>query len=191
MYAAFRDPYCYIGTAVLRNRLGLRDPSALDAFEAEASAARARQTLPAGRLSPSQYRAIHRQLFQDVYAWAGRYRTVRISKGASTFCYPEHIGSEMSRLFATLRPLRQWRALPVGAFAERTARFLAELNAIHPFREGNGRAQLSFFVVLATHAGHDPDLDRVAPAAVLSAMIGSFGGDERPLARLLGNMVGR
>jgi cell filamentation protein len=63
MYAAVSDPYCYLGTNVLINRLGLRDHSRLEAFEAEVSAERAAQPLPAGRLSYSHYRAIHRHLF--------------------------------------------------------------------------------------------------------------------------------
>jgi cell filamentation protein len=91
MYAASRDPYCYPGTTVLINRLGLRNQSKLDAFEAEVSAERATQPLPAGRPSYAHYRAIHRHLFGDIYAWAGKVRRVRISKGESTFCYPEHI----------------------------------------------------------------------------------------------------
>ena len=43
--------------------------------------ARAAEPLPAGRVSVSHYRAIHRHLFQDVYSWAGRFRTVRLTKG--------------------------------------------------------------------------------------------------------------
>src|ERR1700694_5875932 len=86
MYADVPDPYCYPGTTVLVNRLGFRDQVRLDAFEAEVSAERATQPLPVGALSYALYRAIHRHLFQDVYAWAGKIRSVRISKGESTFC---------------------------------------------------------------------------------------------------------
>ena len=91
MYADVPDPYCYPGTTILINRLGFRDQAKLDAFEAEVTAERATQALPTGRLGYGHYRAIHRHLFQDVYAWAGKIRTVRISKEGSTFCYPEHI----------------------------------------------------------------------------------------------------
>jgi cell filamentation protein len=102
MYQAEADPYCYPGTAVLVNRLGLRDQTELDAFEAEITSQRATEPLPAGRLSYRHYRAIHRHLFQDVYPWAGKVRTLRMSKDGSTFCHPEHINREMRRLFADL-----------------------------------------------------------------------------------------
>ncbi|MGO4568529.1 hypothetical protein AB4Z52_26615 [Rhizobium sp. 2YAF20] len=46
---------------------------------------------------------LSRLLFQDVYRWAGKYRTVRTSKGGSTFCFPEYIDGEMNQLFATLK----------------------------------------------------------------------------------------
>lgn len=102
MYADVPDPYCYPGTTVLINRLGVRDQAKLDAFEAEVTAERATQPLPAGRLGYRHYRAIHRHLFQDVYPWAGKIRKVRISKGGNVFCYPEHIDREMRQLFRTL-----------------------------------------------------------------------------------------
>lgn len=84
MYAAIDDPYCYPGTTVLKNKLGLRSQRELDAFESEMSFERSTDSLPSGRLSYSHYRAIHRHLFQDVYAWAGKVRTVRI-------CWQRHI----------------------------------------------------------------------------------------------------
>lgn len=103
MYDAVPDPYCYPDTTVLINRLGLRDQAELDAFEAEITRARAGEPLPAGRLSVTHYRAIHRHLFQDVYRWAGRFRTVRIAKDGSMFCFPERIDGEMAKLFDGLR----------------------------------------------------------------------------------------
>ena len=185
MYAAVPDPYCYSGTTVLINRLGFRDAAKLEAFEAEVSAERAAQPLPVGRLSYGHYRAIHRHLFQDVYAWAGKIRTVRISKGRSTFCYPEHIDREMRRLFSTLAEERYYKQLDARTFAGKAAHLLAELNAIHPFREGNGRTQMSFLVALAERAGHRLPLDDLDPKAMLAATIVSFDGNEKPLADLI------
>jgi cell filamentation protein len=144
MYEAVEDPYCYPGTTVLKNRLNLRTQVELDEFETFITAQRADEPFPPGRLGYAHYRAIHRHLFQDVYAWAGRVRTVRISKGTSTFCYPEHIDREMRRVFGNLRRERFFRGLDASTFARKAAHFLGELNAIHPFREGNGRTQLAF-----------------------------------------------
>jgi cell filamentation protein len=90
-YAALPDPYSYRWTRVLRNIPGIRDGAALKRFETAITAQRSDEPLPTGRFSVRHYNAIHRHLFQDVYRWAGRVRTVRITKGTSTFCYPEHI----------------------------------------------------------------------------------------------------
>lgn len=182
MYRAEPDPYCYPGTTVLINRLGLTDQAELDAFEAEMTAQRASEALPTGRLSYRHYRAIHRHLFQDVYAWAGKIRTVRMAKGANAFCYPEHIDREMRHLFRELRK-HDLRKLQPIEFAESAAHFLSELNAIHPFREGNGRTQLTFLALMAEFAGYHLPLERMDPTAMLNAMVASFGGDEKPLAR--------
>jgi cell filamentation protein len=191
MYAAIADPYCYPGKAVLKNRLGLRDQARLDAFEKEVANARADQDVPAGHLSYRHYRAIHRHLFQDVYSWAGRIRTVRISKGDNPFCYPEHINREMKRLFVDLKDRKFLRDVGAREFAAGAAHFLAELNAVHPFREGNGRTQLSFLTILAERAGHPLDLERLAPSAMLKATIASFGGSEKPLAGVISALIQR
>ena len=189
MYRAEPDPYCYPGTSVLINRLDIRDQRRLDAFEGEVTAERANQPLPTGRLSYAHYRAIHKHLFQDVYRWAGKIRTVRISKSGSTFCYPEYIDREMRRLFADLARQRQLRGLDGPSFARKSAHFLAELNAIHPFREGNGRTQLSFLTVVAERAGHPLALERLNPKTMLKATITSFGGNEKPLADVIASLM--
>ena len=174
MYEVAEDPYCYPGLAVLRNLPGLQSQEELDEFEAAATAQRADEPLPAGRLSVAHYCAIHRHLFQDVFAWAGKPRTVRLGKGGSAFCYPEYIRREMRALFAGLKAQRFLKGLSAEAFAREAATFLATLNAIHPFREGNGRTQMSFVALLADQAGHPLVLDRLEPGAFLDAMVESF-----------------
>jgi cell filamentation protein len=151
--------------------------------------ARSEEPLPRGRLSASHYRAIHHHLFQDVYTWAGKDRTVRLSKGESAFCYPEHIAAEMKRVFSLLKQQHFLQAQSLHDFGRNAAHFLAELNAIHPFREGNGRTQLTFLALLADQAGHPLDLDKLNPQATLAAMIKSFNGNEKPLAALISHLV--
>lgn len=185
MYEATDDPYCYPGTPVLKNRLDLRGQSELDAFEAMITAQRADEPLPAGQLDDDHYRAIHHHLFQDVFEWAGEFRTIRVTKGTSTFCYPENIEREMRRVFDELASQGNLRNRDAQTFAQQAAHFLAELNAIHPFREGNGRTQNVFLSVLAGQAGQPLDFERLDPPAMLAAMIESFGGNEQPLADII------
>lgn len=181
MYDATRDPYCYEGTTILKNLQNLRNAAALDMFEKAMTDQRADEPLPEGRFSVSHYKAVHRHLFQDVYAWAGKFRTVRLAKGQNAFCYPEHIGREMRMLFASLKLARWLGGLAQPDFAAAAAAFLSKLNAIHPFREGNGRTQLSFLAMLADRAGHPLDLERLHPERFLDVMIKSFRDDDRPL----------
>jgi cell filamentation protein len=189
MYDAVSDAYCYPGTTVLKNRADLRSQSELDFFEEEATAQRFAEPLPSGKFDGGHLRAIHCHLFQDVYTWAGALRTVRISKGGSSFCYPENLDREMGRLFADLAKQKNLSGLEADAFAEKAAHFLAELNAIHPFREGNGRTQLTFTTALAAQAGHPFALEQIDPKTMLDATITSFGGSEKPLATLIRGLI--
>ena len=140
MHDAVNDPYCYAGTKVLKNRANIKHPRRLREFELAMTTQRFDEPLPSGRFSVRHYCAIHHHLFQDIYSWAGKFRSVRISRRESAFCYPEHIAKEMRILFAELRKNSFLRELSEKEFAIQAAHFLAELNAIHAFRDGNGRA---------------------------------------------------
>ena len=189
MYEAFTDPYCYPGTTVLKNRLGIHNAVVLDAFEEEITKQRASEPLPSGRLSVTHFKAVHRHLFQDVYAWAGKFRTVRIAKAGSMFCYPEHIERELERIFAGLKLESYLRHRGSAEFAQGAAKFLAELNAVHAFRDGNGRAQTGFVALIAAQAGHALNLDMLRPKDFLEAMVSSFRGKVGPLEEAILQLV--
>nr|WP_258571222.1 Fic family protein [Flavimaribacter sediminis] len=144
---------------------------------------RAEEELPSGKLDFEHYCAIHHHFFQDVYDWAGEIRTIRTGKGNNWFCYPEHINRQASDLFAQLADKKHLTA-DTGTkrkFAVEAAWFLSEVNAIHPFREGNGRIQMVFLTMLARNAGYDLIEEMVKPGPFLTAMILSFTGDCGPL----------
>lgn len=189
MYTAEDDPLCYPGTTVLRNKLDIENQADLDEAELALFLTRADEPIPAGALDYPHYRAVHHHLFQDVYDWAGEPRQIRIGKNGNWFCYPEYIEREMDRIFKELAAANHLVKLQAAEFAVRAAHILAEINAVHPFREGNGRTQLTFLAVLADNAGfkfNDEMLDR---DRVLEAMVDSFAGDERPLARLIADII--
>ncbi len=110
---------------------------------------------------------------------------MRVSKADSTFCYPEYIGREIAKLFAGLRRDENLSGLGPEEFARKATSFLANLNAIHPFRDGNGRSQMAFMALLAARAGHPLHLKRLAPKDFMAAMIRSFQDDEEPLVEQL------
>lgn len=91
----------------------------------------------------------------------------------------------MRRLFDRLKRDPYLIGLGREEFARKGAHFLAEVNAIHPFRERNGRTQLAYFTMLAQAAGHALELDRLDPDALLQAIIASLGGDEARLTKLI------
>ncbi|WP_411287682.1 Fic family protein, partial [Phenylobacterium sp.] len=97
------------------------------------------------------------------------------------FWKTEDIPEQMRRLFRKVRDADYLRELNAPAFATDAAAFLAELNAIHPFREGNGRTQTTFLAALAARAGHPVNLADLNEDLYLQAMIRSFHGDEVPL----------
>jgi cell filamentation protein len=189
-YDSFEYPYCYLGTSTLKNKLGLQDFDALEAFEHESVSAKGEETLPSGSFDTAHYRAIHRHLFDAVYDWAGEYRTVRIAKPGAMFCYPEHIAGQMDSLFASLQGPPFTSGESASAFVKAAAGFLAELNAIHPFREGNGRTQLTFLFLLGERAGHPLDMARVRAEPMMAAMVGGFDGDYAGLEAEIALLVG-
>jgi cell filamentation protein len=150
---------------------------------------RANEPLPDGAYDVAHYRRVHRHLFQDVYAWAGKYRTVRTSKGGNPFCFPENIAPQMERLFARLQQSQCLNAESSAQFVATAAEFLAELNAIHPFREGNGRAQLAFVHLLGQKASFALDFSRVRRETFMPAMIASYHGDLKPLIAELTDLL--
>lgn len=188
-YDAFDDPYAYPGKTVLKNILDLRDSDTLEAFEVEISTLRAEEPLPEGYFDAAHYCAVHHHLFQDVYDWAGQYRTVRTSKGGNPFCYPENIRSQMDELFRGHRGGEHFADRTREDFIKEITRFLGELNAIHPFREGNGRSQLAFVGLIGVTYGHLFDFERIDRTTFLPAMIASYFGKRAPLATELTKLL--
>ncbi|MCV3738097.1 Fic family protein [Rhizobium sp. TRM96647] len=189
VYTAETDPLCYPGTTVLRNKLGLVDQDELDEYETAMFVVRSEEPWPEGDLDVTYYLSLHHHLFQDVYDWAGEIRTIRIGKGGNWFCYPEHIRAQLDRIFQHLTNANALDSLAPGDFAAQAAHLLAEINAIHPFREGNGRTQLAFLALLAERASLPFDADVLGRERVMDAMIESFAGSEEPLAGLILDIV--
>jgi cell filamentation protein len=188
-YASGSDPLCYPDSTVLRNKAGIQNQAQLDAFELEMVLSRSTEPWPSGQVDAAHYLSLHHYLFQDVYDWAGTIRSIRIGKDGSWFCYPEHIAGEMEKLFNWLAAERQFQSLRGVDFASKAARFLSELNAIHPFREGNGRTQMSFLILLAERAGLPFNIAALDPKRAMRAMIDSFTGRIEPLEMLIRDLV--
>ncbi|RDB63327.1 cell filamentation protein Fic [Gordonibacter sp. 28C] len=183
------DAYLYAGTDVLANRFGIRSREELWEIERALSGARIAEIdispVP-GSFDLDHLCAIHRAIFGDLYPWAGVIRTKSfIAKGASLFCSPEFIVPYSNELFGKLKSERYLQNLDRDSFIVRLAYFIAEINALHPFREGNGRAQRAFANQLARNAGWELNFRNVEAAELCEAYIESMHVSTDRLERLL------
>jgi cell filamentation protein len=185
------DPYADPVTGVLRNRLGLRTAGELETAEREITHA-ALIFLRESPVPPSydlgHLCVIHRRVFGDIYDWAGQLRTVAIAKG-SWFCLPQYIESSAAEVFQALHGESLLRGLSRDAFTERLTFYLGEVNAIHPFREGNGRAQRAFFEQLAGEAGYILDWQRLDADRNIAASAAIMRGDPVLMRKMLGELI--
>ncbi|WP_085940613.1 Fic/DOC family protein [Granulicella tundricola] len=139
-----------------------------------------------GSFDSQHLRAIHRYLFRDVFPWAGEFRVVNISKGGPMFGPVMFIGQALDDAFGKLAREKLLSGLTVDAFADRAAFYLGEINAIHPFREGNGRTQREFIRQLAVRAGHTISWAGFTQQEMIDASIKSHvGGENEALAEIL------
>ena len=188
------DPYLQADGKTLSNKFGIRsDPEALALLEGAVVARRTIEWIDAHaeRSSPpsiGMLKAMHGYLFQDAYAWAGQVRTVPLgrlefegSSSRQTFVAPREIEPRAHALFERLSGEDALRGLSADHFAKRLAGYYADLNAIHPFREGNGRTQRLFWEELARGAGHALRFDGLSRERLISDAVDGMNGNLRPL----------
>jgi cell filamentation protein len=101
------------------------------------------------------------------------------------FCLPEHIESYGAEIFGKLAEEDRLRGLDRGLFIDRFAHYLGDVNALHPFRDGNGRAQRAFFAQLASDAGYRVDWQFIDPQRNIDVSMATMQGDEVPMRNLL------
>lgn len=164
MNSGFQDPYMDPGSLVLRNKLGLTDRAVL--AEVEEKFARLRsQELAAqgvtGNFDLDHFASVHGFLFQDIYSWAGHCRTVNIFKGGTTFEKASRIPNALTGIHQSLAAERYLQGLSRVEFARRLAFYYRLWNAVHPFREGNGRTTRMVMGQLAAQAGWILDITRI------------------------------
>ncbi|NNM59058.1 MAG: hypothetical protein HKM04_04520 [Legionellales bacterium] len=171
------DLYVYPGTTVLINLHGIRDQEKLDQYELMLYTAQVNEPLPRGQLDYAHLKAIHHHFFGTLYAWAGQERTVDIAKGDTLFAHYPYIASASQKLFSQLNNELFLRSLDKGDFCERLSYYFNEINAIHPFREGNGRTQRAFCDLLAKQANYTLDWTKTTTIDYIQASIEGFQGN--------------
>lgn len=187
IYEERDSKYCYENTNTLINKLNIRDRKVLQKYEAKITAAKLLALMQKGiigNFDVNHINSIHKYLFEDIYPFAGKYRTENIAKGVFRFAEWEYIEPELERLLDELKKENYLENLSKEKLAERLAYYLSELNVLHPYREGNGRTTREFIRELALKNEYVLDLRKVSPKEFLDACLKSIV-DTEDLTKIL------
>lgn len=190
-YGTGDDPACYGRTSVLKNLLNIEDEALLDEAEREISSINASEI----EFSPPPYdlmylQELHRTLFSDIYTWAGHIRSVDISKGETRFCSITRIAPEAEKLFSQLRTLNYFTELEREKLICSLAELYGDMNIIHPFRDGNGRAQRILFEHIVINSGFEISWNGIDREEWVNANIASVNCNYTPLRKIFDCCVG-
>ncbi len=197
MYKSYNylDPdYTYIDkeTGILRNLADITDPDALLFFESGAVTKRIQELYenPIKIKNIKSLFAIHQHLFQDIYSWAGEKRIVEINKAGKQFFPTIYFEYAFQFIDSLISDYKKISKNDKHKIAEQLAKILDNVNYLHPFREGNGRAQREFLRLLALEKGlalnlNPPDNKKVYELY----MQGTINSDVKALEKLILELI--
>ena len=175
-------------TGVMRNLEDINDARLLLVFGSMKVSVRLEelQASPVRIKDSSSLLDIHRYLFQDIYSWAGKMRTVEISKEGKSFFPLSHFRNAFMFIDTLILEYRKIDKKDKALLANRLADILDNINYLHPFREGNGRTQREFLRLLAMEKGLSLNLNPPDSVDVYERyMSGTIHGDVEQLAALI------
>lgn len=187
LYEARNSVYCYKNTNVLKNKLDITNNKLLEEIERKLVLAKLyelRQNKQIGKFDIHHFVNIHKYLFEDIYPFAGLFRTENIAKGNFCFAEWEYIEDELRKLLDKLKEQNYLASNTKQELANGLSFYMSELNVLHPFREGNGRVIREFIRQLAFHNNYILDLQEIEPQEMLNACIESVV-DTSHLTKLL------
>ena len=181
-YEARNSLYCYKDTNILINKLNIMDAQKLEDIERKLVIVKLyelRQNKKIGNFDIEHFVSIHKFMFEDIYPFAGLFRNENIAKGNFSFAKWEFIEDELKRLLNDLKEENYLRDLNKEDLTKRLAYYMAELNVLHPFREGNGRTIREFIRQLAFKNNYVLDLQNTESSNMLDACIKSVYNTEQ------------
>jgi len=175
-YGSNKSKYCYPDTDILINKLDIHDDELIQNIESDYSHIRLLE-LDAepltGNFDLKHLQNIHFYIFQDIYDSAGKIREEDIIKDTTRFANFKFIVSCSEKLLDQLKSENFLVGTDVVTFSQRVAFYMSELNILHPFREGNGRAIREFIRCLALNANFIVNWDSLTKEELLEASIKS------------------
>ena len=187
VYTTTQSIYCYPDSNVLKNKLNIRDNKLLKTAEEEITLIKQMELLKnpiKGNFSKAHLMNIHKFIFEDIYHFAGKIRREQISKADTMFYPPNLIDRELDKVFAKIKEKNMLRETDEEKIFDNLAYAMAELNIIHPFREGNGRSIREFIRLMAKRMGYNLNWGNVDKEELLEASIMSVD-DYKVLIRIL------
>ena len=196
------NPYKYIDpdytytdpkTGLLRNLQGISDHDILLFVESGAVTKRLHELYenPIKIKGIESLFEIHRHLFQDIYVWAGKKRIVEISKDSKQFFPTSHFENALRYIDQLITGFRKIPKENRRSLAEKLAEILDNVNYLHPFREGNGRAQREFLRLLSLEKGLTLNLNPPDNNSVYERyMKGTIESDLTILTELILELIG-
>jgi cell filamentation protein len=187
------EDYCYPETDVLKNKLGIKDDNALTIAEREITSLKLLKIYKMPVMEKFNFETlckIHKIIFEDIYEWAGLIRRGDfLSKGNSIFCRGPYIVENAKIIFKNIQKENNLCGLDKSKFIERMAYYMGEINALHPFREGNGRTAREFFRQLSVNAKYTLDFTKTEKENLLTADIEAFNGKYDKLINILEKVI--
>ena len=181
------DPYID-ENGVLINKKGIKDEFELDRVERASSYMKAldldRNPIK-GKFDLKHLQDIHKHLFGDIYPFAGKIRDGYLQKGQQDFTMGYRIIPQAEKLFTQLKNEQFLKKTEPAKIAGRLAYYMGEINAIHPFREGNGRTQRIFIAQLAKEAGFELTFSKATQEEMINASIQAHRCDYKGLESII------
>lgn len=174
VYTTTQSIYCYPDSNVLKNKLNIRDNTLLKTAEEEITLIKQMELLKnpiKGNFSKTHLMNIHKFIFEDIYAFAGKIRREQISKADTMFYPPNLINRELDKLFAKIKEENMFKETDEKKNFDNLAYVMAQLNLIHPFREGNGRSVREFIRLMAKRMGYDLNWGNIGRDELLEASV--------------------
>lgn len=174
VYTTIQSIYCYPDTNILKNKLNIKDAELLKKAEEEITIVKQMALLKNpinGYFTKSHLFHIHRFIFEDIYSFAGKIRREQISKATTMFYPPEAIDRALDTLFDKIKNESMVKEKNVDKVFDNLAYVMAELNIIHPFREGNGRTIREFIRLMAKRCGYDLNWGNAAKEELLESAV--------------------
>jgi cell filamentation protein len=181
----FQDPYLYPNSNVLRNKFNIRDNEKLSEIEKEISYKKRKSKPKKGNFGYKHLQSLHKHLFAEIYPWAGETRKIEIAKSNTMFAVSHRIEPEINKLFNRLNQ-EDLHECTQNELAYKLSEYFNEINAVHPFREGNGRTNRLFCSELAKKYGCKIDWKSMTKEEYINASIkGTLEADYRPMEKLI------